>query len=132
MPLSYFLNEYSKQISTMVIYFCVLYTAASLCSGLILHFWMKNKWGNSSANETASKISPIIKPENYQDENTLLRKSLNAVNWSLIANKARALHDIRRKNKGSKSRSFLLKSASFTCGQSEYHIRPPLARTETV
>ena len=129
MTLSYFfsLSEYSKQ---MVIYFCVLYTAASLCSGLILHFWMKKKWGKSSPNETVSKISPIIKPENYQDENTLLRKSINAVNWSLIANKARALHAItgRSKTERSKMRPFF-KSASFTFGHCEYH---PLARTETV
>jgi hypothetical protein len=131
MPISDIMGEYSKQISTMLIYFCVLYTAASLCSGLILHFWLKRKWGTSPAKRTMSWISPIIKPENYQDENTLLRKSINAVNWNLIANKARALHVIRHKTKNSKLRS-VLNSASFTFGQREFHVRPLLDRTATI
>ena len=98
----------------------MLYTAASLSSGLILHFWMNKQWVTAPANKTMSKISPIIKPENYQDENILLRKSLNAMNWSLVANKARAFHNIRRNTD-----SYLKlrpSSASFTFGQREFYV----------
>ncbi len=119
MSFSCILSEYSNEISDIVIYFCMLYTAASLCSGLILHFLMNKQWVTAPIKSTI-KISPIIKPENYQDGNILLRKSLNAINWSLVANKARALHNIRG-NTDSKSK-LRPSSASFTFGQREYYV----------
>ena len=119
MPFSCILCQYSNEISDIVIYFCMLYTAASLGSALILHFFMSKRWVTAPANNTM-KISPIIKPEDYQDENILLRKSLNATNWCLVANKARAFHNIRR-NTDSKSK-LRPSSASFTFGQREYYV----------
>jgi hypothetical protein len=101
--------------------FCIIYTTLSLCAGLSLHYILKKKNENP----------PAIKPENYQDENMLLRKSLNAVNWSLVANKARALYYMKCVNISGNKLKKSLKSASFTLGQQSFSVCP-FSETKTV
>ncbi len=66
--------------------FCVLHTVASFLSWLLSQ--VQQQHGLISA-----YLSPAIKPLDYKNEDLLLRKELIAVNWQLIANKARALYN---------------------------------------
>ena len=52
------------------------------------------------------QTSPIIKPVDYRNEDLLLRKSLAAVNWSLVTNKARFLYYLKKPKRISASTSF--------------------------
>lgn len=100
-------------ICSLFTYLCVLYTLVSLISKITARI-IKTKKG---------VISPIIKPENYKDDDILLRKSLAAVNWKLIANKANALYLLKQLREKKKVRKPIVNSASFTFGQSDFHCR---------
>ena len=71
----------------VLVLFCVLYTAASFLSLLLTRFMQQR---------VANRSSPAVKPVDYRDDNLLLRKSLNAANWQIVANKARALHYLKK------------------------------------
>ena len=89
---------------------CMLYTAISLV-------WMLCRAVNSTRKPTTT--SPIIKPVGYMDSDALLRRTLVAVNWSLVANKARALDGLNIKKHTLKKHS-----TSFTYGQDSFKVRP--------
>jgi hypothetical protein len=88
---------------------CVLYTALSL-------IWMLCR-----AVSVPRLLSPAIKPVEYRDSDALLRRSLAAVNWGLVANKVRALDGLKHKKHALKKTS--LNSESFTYGQHSFKIR---------
>ena len=78
--------------------FTILYAAASLLS-----------WALSSVvvpPRAVVNVSPAVKPADYVNEDILLRKSLVAVNWSLVANKARALYYLKDAAPKTARRSF--------------------------
>ena len=71
-----------------VVLFCVLYTTASFLSWLLSRLLQQRQC-------VLAFISPAIKPVDYRNEDLLLRRSLNATNWHLVANKARALYYLK-------------------------------------
>ena len=91
-------------LCTLATYLCILYTAVSVVVRMASKLF---------AVMDRRPASPAIKPENYQDSDLLLRRSLAAVNWSLVANKAKALHSLKGR---SLKRNKLTHSASFTFG----------------
>ena len=75
--------------------FTILYAAASLLSRAL-----------SSVVVPRTGVSPAVKPTDYVNEDILLRRSLVAVNWSLVANKARALYYLKDAAPKTARRSF--------------------------
>jgi predicted deacetylase len=78
-----------QQLHHAFVAFCVLYTVASFLSWLMRQLTQQRQ-------RIADFISLAIKPIDYKNEDLLLRKALTAVNWQLIANKANALHCMKK------------------------------------
>jgi hypothetical protein len=81
------LQQIENSCHDVMVAFCVLYTVASLLSWLLTQHRQRPAF---------NWLSPAIKPVDYKNEDLLLRKELTAVNWQLIANKARALHYLKK------------------------------------
>ena len=109
-------------ITVALTYICVIYTVISFSAFLILYFFVVCK------EKRKTLISPSIKPEHYKDEDLLLRKTLNALNWSLMANKAKTLYALQVRKKKTQHKNNKLtagrNSLSFTFGSAhDYGIR---------
>ena len=96
-----------QQIEHTFVAFCVLYTVASFLSWLLQQLTQQRQ-------RIVEFISPAIKPLDYNNEDLLLRKALTAVHWQLIANKATALHFIKK--------APVKPSASFTFGTRSFSV----------
>ena len=92
-----------------VVLFCVLYTTASFLSWLLSRLLQQRRC-------VLAFISPAIKPVDYKNEDLLLRRSLNATNWHLVANKARALYYLKHRCSALQHPKNAKASASFTFG----------------
>ena len=110
------------QLNTFVTYFCIFYTAACIVSRLILRFKFVSR--------KTLEASPIIKSVHFNDENSFIRKSLVAVNWSLVANKARALHSLKHQPCAPKQRGKVKASLSFTFGDRSHRSSSVHSRSE--
>ena len=96
-----------QQFEHTFVAFCVLYTVASFLSWLLKQLTQQRQ-------RIVEFISPAIKPLDYNNEDLLLRKALTAVHWQLIANKATALHFIKK--------APVKPSASFTVGTRSFSV----------
>ena len=96
-----------QQFEHTFVAFCVLYTVASFLSWLLHQLTQQRQ-------RIVEFISPAIKPLDYNNEDLLLRKALTAVHWQLIANKATALHFIKK--------APVKPSASFTVGTRSFSV----------
>ena len=100
-----------QQFEHTFVAFCVLYTVASFLSWLLQQLTQQRQ-------RIVEFISPAITPRSgaldYNNEDLLLRKALTAVHWQLIANKATALHFIKK--------APIKPSASFTFGTRSFSV----------
>ena len=77
------------------LFICTLFACA-------VALWLRIKTQQQQQQQT----SPVIKPVDYRNEDILLRKSLAAVHWSLVTNKARFLYYLKKPKRISASSSF--------------------------